>query len=293
MKAIFGARGVMLALPRGRQRLPHGSAGHTPHVDTYPADAYAPSGVLWWDLTIWPGTEKKRFGQVPRVAAWLWFNKEVGERFTMNELREALGPEIVGQSEHLNRRLRKLREAGWTILSQKDAGRVLERDEYRIDKFGSRYWIDAERNQQKKFGPSARVRRLVIERDGSRCVLCGVAGGETYPGEPGRRARLTIGHRVPQERLRIRDAADDLDNWRTECALCNETVRDQMPDPHRYDEVLAQVRGLRAQDKRILRLWLTRGERGRNDLDRVYDLARLLGAAEREELRDYLEQSAH
>jgi hypothetical protein len=70
-------------------------------VDRYPADAYAPGGELWWNLEIRPGTKNQTFGQTSRLAAWLWFNKSVGERFTMNELRAALGPNIVGKSEHL------------------------------------------------------------------------------------------------------------------------------------------------------------------------------------------------
>lgn len=288
-RVTFGRTSV---LPRSRAVGPAILTRVSTHVE-YPPDARAPNGDYWWELTVWPGTKKRRFGQVPRTAAWLWFHKETGDTFTMNELRDALGPEIVGKSEQLGRRLRKLREHGWTIRSQRDEGASLRPDEYRLHKVGSRYWLDSERNQHKKFGPSDRVRRLVFDRDGGRCVLCGVAAGEMYPGESDSKARLTVGHRVPQERLRSRGAADDLDNWRTECSRCNETVRDQMPDPHRYDEVLVQVRGLRAQDKRTLQLWLGRGERGRSDLDRVYDLARTLGTAEREQLREHLEGVAH
>ncbi|WP_123813553.1 HNH endonuclease [Myceligenerans xiligouense] len=207
----------------------------------YPPDAYTPGGVLWWELTVSPAAEKQPFGQTSRLAAWLWFNKEVGSQFTMNELRGALGKDIDGRSEHLNRRLRELRENGWVIRSQRDGGRKLRHDEYCIDKFGARYWLKEERRQHRKAAPSARVRRLVFERDGHRCVLCGVGARESYPGESDTNARLTIGHRIPQERLRSRAAADDLDNWHTECARCNELARDQMPDPHRYDEVLGSV----------------------------------------------------
>ncbi|MFI1165297.1 HNH endonuclease [Streptomyces sp. NPDC020801] len=250
----------------------------------------APDGTPWWELTVQPGTRNKPFGQERRLAAWLWFNKEIGDIFTMNELRDALGTDIIGKSEHLNRRLRTLREVGWVIPSYKDDG-SLRRDEYRVQVKGARYWLDEDRRAHRRFAPSARVRRQVMDRDGWRCVVCGVAARESYPGEPDNKARLTIGHRVPQERLRARGAADDIDNWRTECARCNEPVRDEIPDPRQYDEVLAQVRRMSRGNKRTLLNWLRRGERTRSDLDRVHDLARVLTHREQADLITYLQGS--
>ncbi|MFF7675686.1 HNH endonuclease [Actinacidiphila glaucinigra] len=256
-------------------------------VDTSEHDeSRAPNGTYWWELTHRPGSNKP-FGQTARIAAWIWFHKDVGETFTMNELRDALGPDIVGKSEHLNRRFRTLREVGWVLPSNKDDG-SLRPDTYRVQVKGVRYWLDEERKAHKPFRPSARTRRIVIERDGGRCVVCGVAAGEPYPGEPDSKARLTIGHRVPQERLRARGAADNIDNWRTECAQCNETVRDELPDPDQYDEVLAQVRRLNKESKTVLLDWLQRGERTRSNLDRAYDRARILTHNERADLIKYL-----
>jgi len=251
-------------------------------------DAFAPNGQLWWASAA--RNESSRFlGQASRLAAWLWYNKEVGDTFSMNELRVALGPEIVGKSEHLNRRLRELRGAGWVIPSGKDVGGPIGGSGYRLDAKGLRIWLKEERQSATRFAPSARVRREVLERDGRRCVVCGIASGETYPGDSTRRARLTIGHRVPQERLRQYGGPDNLDNWRTECAQCNETVRDVIPDPLRYEEVWAQVRALNRSDKESLSLWLRRGERIRSPLDRVYDLSRSLAPGERERLIAALE----
>ncbi|MFA7753901.1 HNH endonuclease [Streptomyces sp. NRRL B-2790] len=209
----------------------------------------------------------------------------------MNELRDALGPDIIGRSEHLNRRLRTLRAAGWAIPSYKDDA-SLRPDEYRLQTKGARYWLDDDRQAYKRFAPSARARREVIDRDGRRCVVCGIAAGESYPGEPSNKARLTIGHRVPQERLRTRGAADDINNWRTECARCNEPMRDELPDPRRYDEVLAQVRRMSRGSKGTLLLWLRQGERTRSELDRVYDLARTLTHNEQQDLAAYLHTSS-
>ncbi|WP_372408484.1 HNH endonuclease [Streptomyces luteireticuli] len=248
----------------------------------------ASDGTPFWELSRFPGTNR-RFGQERRLAAWLWFNKAVGDIFTMNELRDALGPNIVGESEHLNRRLRKLRAVGWVLPSYKDDD-SLKPDEYRVEAKGVRYWLDEDRKAHKSFSPSRRTRRLVLERDGGRCVVCGIAAKESYPGEPDKKAKLTIGHRVPQERLRTRGAADDLDNWRTECAWCNETVRDEIPDPQQYDEVVAQVKRLSRRDRRTLLNWLHRGERTRSDLDRVYDQSRALTHNERESLITHLQK---
>lgn len=268
-----------------------GASGHTwdmERVGDFPEDAFAPNGLAWWDGGA-RGAASRGLGQAPRLAAWLWFNKGLGDEFSMNELRDALGPEIVGKSEHLNRRLRELRAAGWVIPSGKDVGGPLGGSGYRLDGKGVRIWLPEERRRVARFAPSAKIRRRVLERDGSRCVVCGIGAGEPYPGEPNRRARLTLGHRVPQERLRQYGEADNLDNWRTECAQCNETVRDEAPDPLRYEEVWTQVRALGRADKGTLGTWLRRGERVRSDLDRVYDLVRTLSTDERERLITALE----
>ncbi|WP_225860636.1 HNH endonuclease [Streptomyces triticiradicis] len=249
----------------------------------------APDGTLWWELSFWPGT-KRDFGQEPKLGAWLWFHKEVSETFTMRELRTALGSEIAGESEQLNRRLRKLREFEWIILSYKD-DRTLPQDTYRLEAKGRRLWLRKERKgSQDTPRPSQRTRRIVLDRDDSRCKVCGVGGGESYPGESNSKAKLTIGHRVPQERLRSRGAVDDIDNWRTECARCNETVRNELPDPEQYDEVAAEIKQLRKTDLEMLLSWLRTGERSRSKLDRAHDRARKLPHSENEKLIDYIEK---
>jgi hypothetical protein len=263
-------------------------AGFTENVsEEYPPDAHAPDGALWWTLSVEPGT-RRRFGQERRLAAWLWFAKELGETFTLPEARDALGPDLGTGSQHFDRRLRRLREVGWIIPSGKDGGMGLRNDEYRLDAKGAKWWIPEERKTVGRFSPSPVVRRRVFERDGHRCALCGVGQGEAYPGEPGSRARLTIGHRVPQERLRRYGQRDNADNWRTECARCNETVRDAAPDPHTLEETLPLVNALNREQKARLFDWLERGERVRDDLDRVHDQARMLSAEDRARMLDYL-----
>lgn len=261
------------------------------HGQQFPDDAYAPDGTLWWELTMRPAT-KQAFGQTGRLAAWLWFTKDIGATFTLPEARAALGSGLA-QSQHFDRRLRELREAGWMIPSGRDVGEGLRNDEYRLDGRGTRLWIDEEREKLERFAPSAKVRRKVFERDGQRCVICGVATRESYPNEPATSARLTIGHRVPQERLRQYGQRDNIDNWRTECARCNETVRDAAPDPRTFEELLPQVKALTKQEKAVLLDWLLRGERVRSELDRVFDEVRMLSENERERMLDRLKGFAN
>lgn len=251
-----------------------------------PDESTAPDGTPWWDLTVQPGTQKKPFGQERRLAAWLWFNKEIGDTFTMRELRGALGPDIAESSEHLNRRLRELRKCDWVIPSQRNDA-TLSQDEYRLQEKGGKIWLDGERIKYEKFNPSARIRRLVMEQDGSRCRICGLGVDDKYF-EDSSPVRLTIGHLVPQERLKSRGARDDLNNWRTECSRCNETVRDEIPDPERYDEVLAGLKRLTLAEAGELLNWMRRGERPRSRVDQAYDRARKLPAKDRAALIDHL-----
>ncbi|MEE1941645.1 HNH endonuclease [Streptomyces sp. TRM 70361] len=234
-----------------------------------PADeSLAPDGTPWWMLKTWPGS-KVTFGGEPRIAAWLWFNKEIGETFTMREIREKLGKEVAEDAEHLNRRLRELRKFGWKIPSHKE-DRTLPVNTYRLEGRGKKIWIKAERT--KRNAVSGRIRRQVFERDGYRCKLCGVGSGEEYPRDPGSKARMTVGHRIPQER----GGSSEPDNLRTECSKCNEELRDDMRNPETYAEVLTEVKNLRTADLRSLLTWLQAGERTRSRLDEAFDRARML-----------------
>lgn len=140
-------------------------------------------------------------GGKKRVAAFLWFNKEPHDRFTLREIREAIGrngePEAA---EHTNRRLRELRAEGWSFLSYKDA-RSVGSEEYILEVKGFRVWA-GEGGTRPRVGQ--RTRREVLARDGYRCVLCGVGSGEPYPGEPETHAKMTIGHLRPQARAGAR-----------------------------------------------------------------------------------------
>ncbi|MDM7488688.1 HNH endonuclease [Rhodococcus sp. CSLK01-03] len=252
----------------------------------YPAEAYAPTGELWWTLQFHPG-KKMPYGAERKIAAWLYFNKSVGSTFTMRELREALGADNVpNNQEHLNRRMRQLRKLGWRLpSSQEVAG--LKPDEYKVAEQG---WHPGLGERPKTAGMiGARLRRQVFERDGNRCVICGVGRGEPYPDPPPGVAVMSVGHRIPQEF----GGTDDLDNLQTECKRCNEQVREEAGLPETLDEVYAEIKGLKRTEKTVLLQWLRSGRRLRSKVDTLYDRARRLSESEKETLIERLETATN
>ncbi|GLY86468.1 HNH endonuclease [Actinoallomurus iriomotensis] len=252
----------------------------------YPPEAYAPNGELWWYLKFHPGT-KRQYGDERKIAAWLTFHVDEGTTFTMRTLRQALGEGTVpNDKEQLNRRLRKLRQRdGWIIPSNTD-DRTLPVGTYRLEKKG---WHPGLGEREKEEGISNGKRRRVIERDGRRCVVCGVGSGEPYVGEPDSKAVMTVGHRIPRDR----GGSLELDNLQTECKRCNETVRHELGNPESLVELRPDVKKLRTLDLKILLSWLNEGKRIRSQVDAVYDRTRKLSHAERatltEEVRQMLE----
>lgn len=225
-----------------------------------------------------PGTKSRRYGAEKRIAAFLWFNKEIGDTFTMKEIRAELGEGAPEDQEQLDRRLRAIRPDGWYIPGNKD-DRSLPLGTYRLVTRGTRVWLG---ERVKRDTVSAKTRRVVLERDGRRCQICGVGSNEEYPGEPGSKAVMTVGHMVPGQRL----GSARPDSLRTECARCNEPMRDQAPDPETYDEVLPEVRSLRKDELRALLEWLLAGRRLRSRLDHAYDRIRQLTPSDRDKMQE-------
>lgn len=251
-------------------------------VNKYPPQAYAPNGTLWWELDRHPG-RKLEYGAELKICAWLAFNRPIGTTFTMRDLRTALGSGVANDDEHLNRRLRQLRSRdGWVIPSNKDDG-SLPIGTYRIDVIGWHQGLGTRRPPNNSI--SQAVRRRVLERDGSRCQVCHVAGGEEYPNEPGSIAVMTVGHRTANDHG---GSSSDLNNLRTECKRCNEPVRQEIRVPKTLQEILPDVRNLKRADKDKLLSWVRAGQRMRDKLDLVYDEARRLSPAERLELEKKL-----
>lgn len=254
---------------------------------TYPPDAYIDE-TLWWRLSKWPKS-KRTFGDEPRIAAWLAFNKVVGDTFTTTELRDALGdrlsPTSRNNNEHFQRRIRELRRPsdGWIFPSIKH-DRTLQVGEYRLDKIG---WHPA-------LGPrpkppnivSAKTKRLVLARDGSRCILCGVGTGEPYPGRLDSAAVMTVGH----VHAGIFGGSSDISNLRTECSECNEGSRSDTGTPETSDSVLATIQNFKTEELKRLHGWATAGQRSRDRVDQAFDRIRALSPGDRDKVLSQLHQ---
>ncbi|MEV4454674.1 HNH endonuclease signature motif containing protein [Microbispora sp. NPDC049633] len=245
----------------------------------YPAEAYAPNGQLWWRLRYQPGT-RRPFGDERKLAAWLTFNVNEGDTFTMADLRRGLGDEVPNDAEHLNRRLRALRPDGWRIPSNTD-DRTLPIGTYRLEAKG---WHPGLGPRPKRDAVSDADRRRIFNRDGWRCVVCGVGSGEPYPENPDSKAVLTVGHRVARDL----GGSVELDNLQTECKRCNEPLRHELGFPETLTELLPEVKRFRKSELEILLSWLQAKQRIRNRVDAAYDRARRLSEGEQEQLKHTL-----
>lgn len=249
----------------------------------HPEWAFDENGELWWKAGLSATSKKKKpLGSERRICVYLAATKEVGDTFTTSELRVALETD----HEHFQRRLRALRSAvyGWALVSYQDDS-SLPPESYRIDRVG---WHPSLGPKPKDLQVvSQKSRRLVIERDRSRCVICGVGANEMYPGEPDSAATMTVGHILPQER----GGTNDLDNLRTECSRCNETARSDTRSAETADELWASSRNLKLEEKRSLAAWINSGRRARTKLDDVYDRYRMLPPNEKRTFIDFVAQS--
>lgn len=243
----------------------------------YSAEAYSPDGTLWWRLEMSPDVNR-RFGDEQKISAYLACHVGLNGIFTMRDLRAALGVDTIPNgAEHLNRRLRNLRlRDGWAIPSAKDDGN-LAHDQYQVRKIG--WHPGTGRPRPKNGAPSDSTRRKVFARDRSVCQVCFTPGGELYVDMPEKVARLTLGHRVPDKRLDNKATVDEL---QTECARCNETVRDELFDPVTLPEIMPTVRNLRRQDKLELLRWFGAGRRSVSPVEQAYGNLRRLSRSEQE-----------
>lgn len=238
----------------------------------YSNAAYAADGKLWWESDI--GDEQK-------IASWLAFNKSVGDVFTTQELRDALGN---NSNEHFQRRVRALRDQrdGWQIPSRK-YDRSLGPGQYRVDKVGWHPALGVRPIDNTAI--SARTRRGVLERDNFRCALCGVIAGEPYPGNPAHTAVLTVGHVTPRDR----GGSGRPSNLRTECAICNETVRSDTRASESFEVLRISIDNLRTADRAKLLEWVQAERRVRDQVDEAYDRYRMLSPGDQAGMREHLQ----
>jgi 5-methylcytosine-specific restriction endonuclease McrA len=214
-----------------------------------------------------------------RARVALYLSQEVGEgnQFHKNAVREAL-PGI----EQVDRRMRELREVGWIIRNYKDHP-SLKPNELLLENVGDAVW-EVGYKSPASARVSGKVQRQVFDRDGNRCVVCGVAAGEEYPNRPGVIARMTIGHLVPKGRK----GWNSLDNLRTECSFCNETVRHLSAAPVDPELLKAQIKEMPRRERALLASWVIKDKRDFTMAEELWAKYRQLPAPQRDEVRDLL-----
>jgi hypothetical protein len=134
---------------------------------------------------------------------------------------------------------------------------------------------------------SKKTRQEIFDSDDHRCVICGIGAGETYPDQPTKKARLTLGHFVADS---LRDSNDSA-NLRTECSRCNEPAKEEVARSESAAEILPKIKSLPKADKIRLLTWIERGQRERDMVDRLYDQYRALPPSQRDEIRVKLQQT--
>ena len=100
------------------------------------------------------------------------------------------------QDSHHEAVKQALRKDGWEVPSGKHDPSV-GASGYRLEKIG---WHPAMGPRPQNLSLVSNAdRRRVLERDGSRCVKCGIGDGEPYPEQPERKATMTIGYRLSSQ----------------------------------------------------------------------------------------------
>jgi hypothetical protein len=215
-------------------------------------------------------------GAAKRVANYLATEVGEGNKFDKATLRE-----IVPNTEQVDRRMRDLRRVGWVIRNYKDKA-SLKPNELYLEKIGDEIWVDGYKWPEE--GLTAGKRRRVLDRDGRRCLVCGIDFGAEFPDRPGVVARPTIGHILPKER----GGTDDLENLRPECQFCNEPARNLTEPAADVDLLKRRVVELGRADKQLLASWMLAGRRTFSDAERLWAQYSQLPTPAREEIREAL-----
>ncbi|HVL90281.1 MAG TPA: HNH endonuclease signature motif containing protein [Actinomycetota bacterium] len=218
-------------------------------------------------------------GAAKRVAHYL--ATEVGEG---NVFKKSVLREIIPNTEQVDRRMRDLRKVHWKIRTYRDRP-GLRPEELLLEKIGHRVWEDGYKWPQD--GLSTAVRRKVLERDGPRCMVCGIDFGAEYIDHPGITARPTIGHIVAKER----GGTNELDNLRPECHLCNEQSRNLTASPIDIGLLQRRILQLGRAEKRKLLGWMRAERRSFTDTELLWAQVCRLPRPEREAIQRDLESA--
>ncbi|MFG2792601.1 HNH endonuclease [Streptomyces sp. NPDC048419] len=214
-----------------------------------------------------PKWTDQEIGTKVRVALWLRDVVGEGHIFTKAQLRDAF-PDYA----QVDRRLRDLREHGWEIETR--LTRVsLKQDELFFVRAGEPVWDPATRAARvARRGPSARLRRIVLERDGHACVRCGSQAGAVT---------LSLAYVVPISQ----GGTVDTDNLITLCAKCN---ADRTSQPPGEEEVWLRMQRLSPGEQSRLLAWMALDRRPVSAVEEVWQLYRAAPINQKNSLKELL-----
>lgn len=208
-----------------------------------------------------------------KVRVALWLHTEVGPQgaFTKAQLRDAF-PNV----EQIDRRMRDLRPEGWVIATYRE-DRSLSPDELRLVEEGGPVWQRGYRSRQAT-AVTDKERQAVFAADNYACAYCGITGGESYPDDALRTAKLTVS--------RVTPLGGGSPQLLTACDRCHVAARDERPPA---GDLLAQVDALDEQQRQRLRTWVKQGARKQAPEEQLWSRYRRLPRDARQALEEHLD----
>jgi hypothetical protein len=201
-------------------------------------------------------------GTMSRSALWLIQVVGEGNIFNKEQVRKA----FPGISQ-ADRRIRDLRKFGWLIDANTSDG-SLASDQQRFVSRGIAVWEPGQRPAGTIESVTAKQRAATFAADGFQCVLCGIAGGETYLDDLNQSAVLVVTRR----QTILLDGSSET-QLVTECKRCRAGFGHQAVDLRDLSVVVAS---LDPNDRARLARWIARGRRGSTELDRAWSSIRRL-----------------
>lgn len=216
-----------------------------------------------------PDWRSSSAGAKVRVALWLRTEVGAGGTFTKQQLRDAF-PNV----EQIDRRMRDLRDEDWVINTYRE-DRALAVDELRLVKEGGPVWEPTYRSRQQG-ALTDKQRQAVFAADNYLCLYCGISGGEAYPDQPLRTAKLTATRVTPPS------------GGPAHLTACCDRCRAGEPSGGTAAALLEQAESLSPAERERLQRWVGRGSRDRLGELELWAQYRRLPATEREIFRSDL-----
>jgi len=190
-----------------------------------------------------------KLGTMARTALWLIAEVGIGNVFTKDMHRKA----FVGVAQ-ADRRMRDLRQHGWTIATSLDDASLLP-NEQRLVRIGTPVWdAGARRTRPDTTVLSGKKRMTVLADHHFQCSICGIAGGEAYPDVPALTAQLLVSRRT------LVSASGNSETMHvSECKRCHDGANSQLVDLEDFED---RITALSDEDRAVFLRWADIGRIG-------------------------------